>query len=73
MAEAESDLFWDELGSEDVEVNWSFLALLFGVLMVGYQGQGGPRLTQQSAAYHLPPTTFATLFPSREHEPTPSR
>lgn len=33
-AERESDLFWDELGSEDVDINWSFLALMFGVLMV---------------------------------------
>lgn len=47
----EADLVWAELGSDDVEINWSFMALLFGVLMSG--------------AYHLPESTFQYLFPSQ--------
>ncbi|KIR28607.1 hypothetical protein I309_02533, partial [Cryptococcus deuterogattii LA55] len=48
----EADLVWAELASDDVEINWSFMALLFGVLM-------------QSGAYHLPQGTFQHLFPSQ--------
>lgn len=55
--ERETDLFWAALGSDDVEINWSFLALLFGVLM--------------SAAYHLPPDMFSYLFPSCAWHTTP--
>lgn len=46
----ECDLFWAELGT-GAEVNWSFLALLFSVLL--------------SAAYYLPQETFAYLFPGQ--------
>ncbi|WWC96571.1 hypothetical protein V866_003439 [Kwoniella sp. B9012] len=49
--QSESDLFWSELGVPGVEINWSFLALLLGVIM--------------SAAYHLPPGIFRTLFPGQ--------
>ncbi|KAL7419985.1 hypothetical protein Q5752_004948 [Cryptotrichosporon argae] len=56
--QAESDLFWSELGADDVEVNWSFLALLFGVLM--------------SALHHLPTSTAAVLFPSQDTQATMS-
>lgn len=34
IQEREADLVWAELSSDDVEINWSFMALLFGVLMV---------------------------------------
>lgn len=34
IQEREADLVWAELASDDVEINWSFMALLFGVLMV---------------------------------------
>ncbi|ADV23044.1 hypothetical protein I305_03729 [Cryptococcus gattii E566] len=47
----EADLVWAELASDDIEINWSFMALLFGVLMSG--------------AYHLPQGTFQHLFPSQ--------
>lgn len=49
----ECDLLWAELdnGAQDTEINWSFLALLFSVLL--------------SAAYYLPQETFAYLFPGR--------
>ncbi|WWD18253.1 hypothetical protein CI109_102703 [Kwoniella shandongensis] len=46
---SESELFWSELGSDDVEVNWSFLALLFGVLM--------------SALYHMPSSVVERILP----------
>jgi hypothetical protein len=66
-AERESDLFWEELGSEDVDINWSFLALMFGVLMVIYLlVEGRCRTDRQSAAYHLPPHAYSSMFPHRE-------
>lgn len=34
IQEREADLVWAELASDDIEINWSFMALLFGVLMV---------------------------------------
>ncbi|KAK8865570.1 hypothetical protein IAR55_000714 [Kwoniella newhampshirensis] len=48
---SESELFWSELGADDVEVNWSFLALMFGVLM--------------SALYHMPSSLAQRILPNQ--------
>lgn len=69
MAVAETDLFWSELGSQDVEINWAFLSLLFGVLLVRAIQDIGSTVANpsiQSALCHMPSSIAESLLPGRQ-------